>query len=434
MALNPNIGWHPPTRTRQPATGPQAQYRWPSEVRILISRYEADTGPMIWLRLPAPEADADLGRYVLSSLAANLAGEQHPREYERRASIAIWLIVGGCLLLGLVIAVLSALMQLAPAIESDDSVPDALRGLQTAVANTSAGDTFLWALLLSLPLLFAGFWKLISSSVRGLGYARASARETLRQLQFEETASAEKGLDLTVGRVGGALRRHRTTRRRELAIHDVYHAAEVLIDRYRYATGKRVILLIDELDRYAVGSDGRGPLGAALNQIKPFLAIRGLSAVMTVSDQAKAAFERRDVTLLTELDSTFDEIIPVPPWDAEDIKELFDYWVVGLSGDVQDQLAKLAGGRPREAIRIARMYVKLRGGKAPLEMWSADWAGGYRALESEAAEFKRSAADAARAESTNVGAGEAVCEYLDLSGPLSIGFQGRSISCFGAIG
>ena len=36
MALNPNIGWHPPTRTRQPATGPQAQYRWPSEVRILI--------------------------------------------------------------------------------------------------------------------------------------------------------------------------------------------------------------------------------------------------------------------------------------------------------------------------------------------------------------------------------------------------------------
>ena len=35
MALNPNIGWHPPTRTRQPATGPQAQYRWPSEVRIL---------------------------------------------------------------------------------------------------------------------------------------------------------------------------------------------------------------------------------------------------------------------------------------------------------------------------------------------------------------------------------------------------------------
>ena len=25
-------------------------------------------------------------------------------------------------------------------------------------------------------------------------------------------------------------------------------------------------------------------------------------------------------------------------------------------------------------------------------------------------------------------------EYLDLSGPLSIGFQGRSISCFGAIG
>jgi hypothetical protein len=27
-----------------------------------------------------------------------------------------------------------------------------------------------------------------------------------------------------------------------------------------------------------------------------------------------------------------------------------------------------------------------------------------------------------------------LCEYLDLSGPLSIGFQGRSISCFGAIG
>lgn len=38
MALNPNIGWHPPTRTRQPATGPQAQYRWPSEVRILNLR------------------------------------------------------------------------------------------------------------------------------------------------------------------------------------------------------------------------------------------------------------------------------------------------------------------------------------------------------------------------------------------------------------
>ena len=35
MALNPNIRWPSTTRSRERPTGPQPQYQWPSEERIL---------------------------------------------------------------------------------------------------------------------------------------------------------------------------------------------------------------------------------------------------------------------------------------------------------------------------------------------------------------------------------------------------------------
>lgn len=121
----------------------------------------------------------------------------------------------------------------------------------------------------------------------------------------------------------------------------------------------------------------------ALNQVKPFFMVPGVSAVMTVSDQARRSFENKDKESLSVLDSTFDEMVPVPPWNVDELKTLLVYWVVGMPTSDQERLAELSGGRPREVMRLARIYCDIMNNKMPLELWSEENQKDYEAARSE---------------------------------------------------
>jgi len=53
VAPNPNIQWHPTTQSRQRPGGPEPQYQWPSEERILICTALIDGGASRWFYVVA---------------------------------------------------------------------------------------------------------------------------------------------------------------------------------------------------------------------------------------------------------------------------------------------------------------------------------------------------------------------------------------------
>ena len=126
-------------------------------------------------------------------------------------------------------------------------------------------------------------------------------------------------------------------------------AAEIHLEQ------NRVFIGIDELDK--IGSAEQAE--RFLNEIKGIFGIPHVYFMVSVSDDALTAFERRGLPLRNAFDSSFDEIMNVGPLSYDESRRLLYRRVIGLSEPYVALCHCLAGGLARDVIRAARQIVRV---------------------------------------------------------------------------
>jgi hypothetical protein len=187
----------------------------------------------------------------------------------------------------------------------------------------------------------------------------AIARDHLSRVRFLQTyTSGWSGtLSLPGGGAEGQLSRGVSLAEQPLSYPEIVEefrnfARSVAADVHR--RGDRVFIGVDELDKMGSAEQAEH----FLNEIKGIFGIPHLYFMVSVSDDALTAFERRGLPLRDAFDSSFDEIIHVGPLSYAESRKLLYRRVIGLTEPYVALCHCLAGGLARDLIRAARQVVR----------------------------------------------------------------------------
>lgn len=119
-------------------------------------------------------------------------------------------------------------------------------------------------------------------------------------------------------------------------------------------TEGRILIGIDEVDKIHNTKSAE----RFLNDIKAIFGIPHCIYLVSVSDDALRAFERRTFAARTAFDSSFDEVITVSYLDFDAAKNLPRRRVAGLPDSAIAVCRVISGGLPRDLIRAARTIIE----------------------------------------------------------------------------
>ena len=117
----------------------------------------------------------------------------------------------------------------------------------------------------------------------------------------------------------------------------------------------RVLVGIDELDKIESAEHAQ----AFLNEIKGVIGVGGCQFLISVSEDALAAFERRGIPIRDAFDSTFDRVIQVSHIDYADACLLLERRIPTMPRPFMALCHCISGGVPRDLVRVARAMVDL---------------------------------------------------------------------------
>lgn len=120
-------------------------------------------------------------------------------------------------------------------------------------------------------------------------------------------------------------------------------------------TAGRIVVGIDELDK--IGS--AEACERFINDIKAIFSIPHCLYLVSVSDDALAAFEQRAFVARTAFDNAFDEVVQAGYLDFEAASSLLRSRVAGLPRSLIALCHALSGGLPRDLIRATRSLIDL---------------------------------------------------------------------------
>jgi hypothetical protein len=214
----------------------------------------------------------------------------------------------------------------------------------------------------------------------------ATARKHLSRIRYLQTYTRGLSSGLSLRGLGAQLSRGVSRAQQPLSYPEVVaefrsFAASVAADVHR--RGDRVFIGVDELDK--IGSAEQAE--HFLNEVKGIFGIPHLYFMVSVSDDALNAFERRGLPLRDAFDSSFDEILRVTPLSYPESRRLLYRRVIGLTEPYVALCHCLAGGLARDVIRAARQVARnaatLTAGASPPAESGAAASGAGTATEDE---------------------------------------------------
>ena len=114
-----------------------------------------------------------------------------------------------------------------------------------------------------------------------------------------------------------------------------------------------VIVTIDELDKIESAEQAQ----QFHNEIKGVFGVERTQFLVSISEDALAAFERRGLPIRDAFDSAFDEVVRIGHLTLADSSLLLNSRVIGLPEPFLCLVHCLSGGLPRDVIRTARAVV-----------------------------------------------------------------------------
>lgn len=182
-------------------------------------------------------------------------------------------------------------------------------------------------------------------------YPEGAAKAYLKQIRFQQSqeagGSTELSLPLGLGLGGSsATTLSRTPWTLPEAVEEFRRFAATLSQRF-------VVIGIDELDKMESDAAAR----EFLNNVKGVFGVEGCYFLVSVSEDAMSAFERRGLPLRDVFDSSFDEIQRIGYLDLAESRGVLESRVTGVPVPFQCLCHCLAGGLPRDLIRTTRELV-----------------------------------------------------------------------------
>jgi hypothetical protein len=198
---------------------------------------------------------------------------------------------------------------------------------------------------------------------------RARAEWALGDIEFQQkhTSGWSGKVGVPAGADIGLTRTHEVTRQPRSYPQVVHGFGEFLRATIRgvapldgIATPS-VVIILDELDKI-VAPDAAQDF---VNEVKALfnLDVPGFLFLVSVSEDALAAFERRGLPVRDAFDSAFDVIFRVEYLKLGDARQVLSRRVLGLPDPFACLCHCLSGGLPRELIRVARQVIS---GSGPL--------------------------------------------------------------------
>jgi hypothetical protein len=120
--------------------------------------------------------------------------------------------------------------------------------------------------------------------------------------------------------------------------------------------GGRLVIGIDEVDK--IRDSDRAE--AFLNDIKAIFGVPGSLYIVSLSEDALAGFARRTPSIRSAFDSAFDELVPVGPMTYRHSEQMLFKRVSGVPRPCIALCHVLAGGLPRDLVRVARALIAVR--------------------------------------------------------------------------
>ncbi|WP_218004643.1 hypothetical protein [Microtetraspora niveoalba] len=195
-------------------------------------------------------------------------------------------------------------------------------------------------------------------------HLRRIAQRNLAKIRYLQTQSAswsgsmKTSLTLPVGLGIDAQKSHGVSRAEQpLSYPEIVREFRLFarkVSQHVTGRGGRVIIGIDELDK--IGSAEQAE--KFLNEIKSIFGIPQVYFLITVSDDALTAFERRGFQLRDAFDSSFDEIVRVELLSYEESRRLLYRRVIGLTEPYVAFCHALSAGLARDLIRTARYVIR----------------------------------------------------------------------------
>src|ERR1700677_42052 len=191
------------------------------------------------------------------------------------------------------------------------------------------------------------------------GALAVAARQHLARVRYLQTyTSGWSGtLQLPWGNASGQYSRslaHSEQPQSYPEIVDEFRGFAQKVARDAHRRRHRVFIGIDELDK--IGSPEKAE--QFLNEIKGIFGLPHVYFLVSVSDDALNAFERRGLPLRNAFDSSFDEIMYIGPLSYDESRRLLYRRVIGLSEPFVALCHCLGGGLARDVIRAARQVVR----------------------------------------------------------------------------
>lgn len=182
------------------------------------------------------------------------------------------------------------------------------------------------------------------------------AEELLGQIRFQQSISSGRGgsMKLPFG-IGLTAESSATSSRTPWMLPEVVDEfrrfAEKLSKDDRY-----VVVGIDELDKMEDIDAAR----EFLNNIKGVFGAKGCFYLVSVSDDAMSSFERRGLPFRDVFDSSFDSILRVDYLTLGESRDVLEGRITGLPVPFQCLCHTVAGGLPRDLIRVTRELLNQR--------------------------------------------------------------------------
>lgn len=311
-----------------------------------VGRFRPDARVQVGAVVGAPVRyqAAEFVAYLHSELCLAVLRGRDPDERDPRRS---WLFTVLLVSAGVVLVLVGvALYRHAPSLNTP--------------AHVIVGDLLALAGLLSIcAAVWRAVWRLLREydEPTSAGYVARRAREDLHELRNIDTVTRALSGQLSgFGRVGLTGLRQRASARQPAGLPE-------LVRRYKrfvqlLTARGTVVIGIDELDKMS-DDDARLFLG----DVKTLFGLRDCYYLVSVSEDAMSAFQRRGTPFRDEFDSSFDAVLRVEPLRAHESRRVLQRRVVGLGVGAQMLCHALSGGLPRDLIRAARDLVDATAGR-----------------------------------------------------------------------
>jgi hypothetical protein len=178
------------------------------------------------------------------------------------------------------------------------------------------------------------------------------ARRYARRLRYLETLSSEFSAEVELRGVRAGGKRARDLAEQAMTLPELGDAYGELISAMADDETAPVVIGIDELDKMDSLDDAR----RFLNDLKTLFGRGPAYYLVSVSDDAVTAFERRGLPLRDAIESTFDDVLRVEALDLTEGTELLSRRAAPMPATASALCHVVAGGLPRELIRTGRVF------------------------------------------------------------------------------